>query len=86
MLAIADLKGFDFGEPGRMDIATIYRLCRERRVALTHLMPERAELVSGSARRAYPTGVGFVYRAESIEDAQTVVYAYAVSQGNSFDS
>jgi hypothetical protein len=79
MLAIPDLKGLDFGQPGQMDVAAIYGLCRELRIALTHLMPAREELVSGVARRDFPTGAVFVYQATSMEDAQQIVRAYVNS-------
>jgi hypothetical protein len=79
MLAIPDLRGLDFGQPGQMDVEAIYSLCGERRIALTHLMPAREKLVSGTARRDFPTGAVFVYQPVSIEDAQEVVLAYANS-------
>jgi hypothetical protein len=81
MLAIPDLLGLDFGQPEQMDVGAIYGLCRERRVALTHLMPAREELVSGMARSRFPTGVVFVYKPESVEDALEVVGAYKEQDG-----
>jgi hypothetical protein len=72
MLQIPDLRGLDTGQPEQMDVAALYDLCRERRVALTHLMPSREALVSGAAQRVFPTGVVFVYRPESVEEAQEV--------------
>jgi hypothetical protein len=79
MLGIPGLRGLDFGQPDQMDVPAIYGLCRERRVALTHLMPGREDLVSGSARRQFPTGVVFVYRPQSVADAREVVRGYAKS-------
>jgi hypothetical protein len=79
MLTIPDLRGLDFGEPDRMPVAAIYDVCKGRRVALTHLMPAREELVSGAAGREHPKGVVFVYQPASVEDAQEVVRGYAVS-------
>jgi hypothetical protein len=79
MLPIPGLRGLDFGQPDQMDAAAIYGLCRERRVAVTHLMPAREELTSGAARREYPTGVVFVYQPASMEYAQQVVRAYTAT-------
>jgi hypothetical protein len=79
MLAIPDLRGLDLGQPDQMDVAAIYGLARKRGVALTHLMPAWEELVSGAARREFPTGAVFVYQPASMEDAQQVVRAYADS-------
>ena len=76
MLEIPDLCGLDLGQPHMMDIGTIYDLCREGKVAITHLLPSREDLVSGKARSDFPTGCVFVYYAEDYEDARQVVSDY----------
>lgn len=76
MIEIKDLKGLDFGQPEQMDIPFIYSLCREKKIALTCLHPSRDELVSGKAKKLYPTGVVFVYYTDSFEDARDVVSNY----------
>ncbi|MFH0963592.1 MAG: aminotransferase class III-fold pyridoxal phosphate-dependent enzyme [Planctomycetota bacterium] len=76
MLVIPDLMGLDFGEPFRMDIPALYARCAERRVALTHLMPSRDDLVSGKARADFPTGCVFSYETADFDDAREVVTRY----------
>ena len=76
MLAIPGLRGLDFGQPDQMDVAAAYALCREQRVALTHLMPARADLLNGKARHDFPTGAIFVYQPASLDDAREVLAAY----------
>lgn len=76
MMEIDGLKGFDFGQPEQMDVARIYSLCREKKIALIRLRPSRDELVSGKARELYPTGVVFIYYPDSFEDARNVVKGY----------
>ncbi len=76
MLEIPALRGLDFGQSRMMDLGPIYEECRRQRVAITNLQPERAELTSGEARRAYPTGVALVYPTTSIEDAREVVLSH----------
>ena len=73
MLAIPGLRGLDFGQPDQMDVAAAYAMCREKRVALTHLMPTRDDLLSGNARRNLPTGAVFVYQPTSLDDARAVL-------------
>ncbi len=69
MLAIPELRGFDFGQPEMMDIPAIYARCRERRVACVRLSPPREDLASGRARRDYPTGCAFLYSTTDFADA-----------------
>lgn len=76
LLEIPDLRGLDFGQPEMMDIAARYRICRERHIVLTHLRPSREDLISGRAKRNFPTGVVFVYEARDFSDAREVVRAY----------
>jgi hypothetical protein len=79
MLEIPYLKGLDFGEPKYMDIPYIYKLCRDRKVAISNLNPAREDIVSGKAARDFPSGVVFIYHASSMDDAAEVVEGY---QGN----
>jgi len=58
------------------DVAAAYAMCREKRVALTHLIPTRDDLLSGNARRNFPTGAVFVYQPTSLDDARAVLAAY----------
>lgn len=76
MMEIETLQGLDFGQPEQMDLPLIYSLCQERKIALTNLHPSRDELVSGKAKKLYPTGVGFVYYTDNLEDARDVVSNY----------
>ena len=81
MLELPSVRGLDFGEPGKMDVAGIYARCRERRVVLTGLRPAREDLLSGSAVRDFPTGVVFVYETTDVEDAREVVEACRRERG-----
>ena len=76
MLDIPDLRGLDFGQPELMDVAAIYAMCRERKVAVTNLNPSRDDLLSGKAVRDFPTGCVFLYHTDSVDDAREVVQAY----------
>lgn len=76
MLDIPALRGLDFGEPHLVDIAVICAVCHDRNVAVTDLKPSRDDLVSGKARRDFPTGVVFIYQTENFEDAREVVRNY----------
>lgn len=77
MLEIPYLRGLDFGEPHLMDISYIYKICRERKVAITNLNPSREDIISGRAFKDFPTGVVFVYHTSSFEDAQEVITSAA---------
>jgi hypothetical protein len=76
LLEIPDLRGVDCGEPEKMDRQRVYGLCAERRVAVTGWQCSREELVSGQARRDYPTGAVLLYLTEDIDEAREVVAAY----------
>lgn len=76
MLEIPDLRGLDFGQSEMMDMTVIYTVCRERKVVLTRIRPSREDLISGKAKRDFPTGVVFVYEARDFNDAREVVRAY----------
>ena len=76
MLKITDLRGLDFGQAEMMDINKIYDMARQRKVALTCLKPSRDDLISGQAVTDFPTGVVFVYQAQTLEEAKAVAKAY----------
>ena len=76
LLEIPHLLGLDFGDPNAMALDRIYRKCRERKVVLANLLPDREDLTSGRAAEDFPTGVIFVYMADSFGDAHQVVSAY----------
>lgn len=75
-LQIPDLRGLDFGQSHLLNLGSIYRQCRERRVALTNVCPSREDLVEGKARQEFPTGVVFLYYTTDIDDARDVVLRY----------
>ena len=75
-LEIPDVHGLDFGQPDIMDVSSIYGACRERNVAVTHLWPSAADLVSGQAVRDYPTGAVFVRQTTDFGEAAEVVRGY----------
>ncbi|MCL5104772.1 MAG: hypothetical protein M1133_11755 [Armatimonadetes bacterium] len=77
MIEPDEVKGLDFGEIHLMDGGWIYGVCRERKVSLHRVTPPREDLVSGKARRDFPTGVVFVYQTDSIDDALDVVRSYS---------
>lgn len=79
MLTIPGLRGLDFGNPETMNMQAVYAACRERGVALTNLCVPRDALCSGAARRAFPTGVVFVYCTEDPDDAHQVVRDYTMN-------
>lgn len=76
MLSIPDLRGVDMSQPELMDLPAIYAKCRERGVAVTGITVSREDLLSGKARRDFPTGCVFVYEASGVEDAREVLRAY----------
>ena len=76
MLEIPDLLGLDLGQPEMMDIPRICAQCRERKVALTNLQPSREDLISGKARKDFPTGCVMVYQTDNYENASEVARAY----------
>lgn len=76
MLHLDALHGLDLGQSAMVDLPAVYAACRPRRVAITHIMPARAELISGEAARRYPTGVVFVYETQDLDDARAVLAGY----------
>ncbi len=76
MLEIPGLRGLDFGQSTMMDFDRIYSLCRERNVAITNHIPPREQLLNGSIKNKFPTGIVIVYETESMDDAREVVQAY----------
>ncbi|MHB0913162.1 MAG: hypothetical protein ACYC2Y_06920 [Armatimonadota bacterium] len=75
-LEIEDLRGVDFGNPELMDVAEAYRACSKRKVAMTNIKPSREDIMSGKAKKDFPTGVVFIYNTTSIEDAIEVLHKY----------
>jgi len=76
MRDIPDLRGLDFGESFTMDMQRAYALCRERQVAITNLEPPLEQLLDGSARARYPTGVVMARLAENWREAEEVAETY----------
>jgi len=76
MVEIPDLLGIDLGQPEMMNVPRIHALCLERKVALTNIQPSRDDLISGKARRDFPTGCVMIYVTRDCEDAREVVRAY----------
>ena len=76
LLEIPDLRGIDLGQSAMMDAGLIYRMCAEKKVAITNLRPTRDDLITGKAAREFATGVVFVYTTEDIQDALDVVIRY----------
>jgi len=76
MVEPEEVRGLDFGEIHLMDADWIYGVCRERKVSLHRVTPSREDLVTGKARRDFPTGVVFVYSTSDIEDGSDLVRAY----------
>ena len=76
MLEISEVQGLDFGQSKMMDIDRIYSRCRRRNVTITNHIPPREQLIDGTVRRHFPTGIVLVYETESINDACEVVQGY----------
>ena len=76
MVEIPDLMGIDPSQSHLFDIHAAYETCRERKVAMTGLLIQREDLVSGKAVRDFPTGCGFLYETGDFEDAREVLAAY----------
>ena len=72
MLAIPHLRSLDFGQPEMMDIPPIFARCRERAIPCIRLSPSRADLLSGKARRDFPTACVLLYSTSSFDDAVEV--------------
>jgi hypothetical protein len=70
------VKCLDFGQFYMMDGPLTYEVCRAHQTALLRVTPPREDLVSGKARRDYPTGVVMVYSTDNVDDARAVVQAY----------
>ena len=76
LLEIGPLRGLDLGEPFLMEAEEIYRKCAARGVPVTNLMPSADDLVSGRARRTFPTGAVFTYQARTLAEAREVMAGY----------
>ena len=59
-----------------MNVDRIYAICREHNVALTNHIPPREQLLDGTVRQKFPTGIVIAYEAESFDDAQEVLQAF----------
>ena len=75
-LEIPDLRGIDLGQPDMMDTKLMYKMCSEKKVAITSMKPTKEDLVRGRAIQEYPTGAVFLYNTEDVEDAKDVVNKY----------
>ena len=75
-LDVPGLSCFDFGQSELNDVDALYRMAAERRIPLIRVTATEEELVSGRARERFPTGVSFIHRAASREDAARVAEAY----------
>ena len=82
LLEIGPLRGLDLGQPEMMDVEEIYRKCAVRGVPVTNLTPSADDLVSGRARRAFPTGAVFVYQAQTLAEAREVMAGYRKEPSN----
>jgi hypothetical protein len=76
MLATPGMKGFDFGQPWMMDVPEVYRRTMDAGVPFSNHQPGRDALVSGDAKRDWPTGVVLVYESKDFADASDVVSRY----------
>jgi len=76
MVEVPDLLGVDPSQSHLFDVHAAYRTCRERKVALTGLLPPRDDLTSGKAREDFPSGCVFLYETNDFDDARDVLDAY----------
>jgi len=79
MLEIPDLIGLDLSQPELMNFENIYRKCSAKKVPLTQIRRNAEDLVSGKAKNAFPTGVVFVYEAQSLNEAKEIASGYYLS-------
>jgi len=75
-LALAQVRGLDFGQADLMDQDRLYRDAREYGVALARLRPSHDELTSGRAAARFPVGATFCYEARDAADAEEVCRRY----------
>jgi hypothetical protein len=71
-LQIPHLRGLDFGQPEMMDIPPIYTRCRDRGIPCIRLSPPREDLLTGKARRDFPTACSLLYMTSDYTDALAV--------------
>ena len=64
-----------------MDIPSIYARCRARNIPCIRLSPSRDDLVSGKARKDFPTGCVFLYSTSAFADALDVSRRWRGYQG-----
>ena len=76
MLSTPNLGSLDLGQPWLMDIDAIYAQALKAKVGLVRLtLPEDHRAASQVARR-FPTGVSFVYYAETVAEAKELCQQY----------
>ena len=80
LLEIPDLLGLDLSQPELMDFEDIYHKCSAKGIALTQISRKAEDLLSGQARKVFPTGVVFVYQAQSLDEAREVASGYHSSR------
>jgi hypothetical protein len=73
MLAVAGMKGFDFGQSPLMDIEQIYARCKTARTPIVNLQVGRDEIWQGRAKRNYPTGAALVFETDDFQEAREAV-------------
>ncbi|MDP6098336.1 MAG: hypothetical protein QGG67_20535 [Gammaproteobacteria bacterium] len=76
MLEIPNMVGLDLSQPELMDIEKVYKKCASRQVSITDLHRSAEDLISGRAWKMFPTGVVFVYRAKTLQEAKGIAKAY----------
>ena len=76
MLATDGMLGFDLGQPWMMDEDWVYRETLARRVPFTNHRPPREQLLSGQARRRFPTGVVFTCEPKDFPEAMATVQSF----------
>lgn len=75
-LALAQVRGLDFGQADLMDQDRLYREAREFGLTLARLRPSRDELITGRAAARFPAGATFCYEARDANDAAEVCRHY----------
>ena len=78
-LELPSIRSLDFGQSEMNDVETIYAKAAAKRIALIRVAVSEEELVSGRARKRFPTGAVLIHRAESFESARTVARSYRES-------
>ena len=74
--ALPSIRCLDLGQPELNDVDAIYAKSQVRKIGMDRVSATRKELVTGRVVERFPTGVSLVYRADSLQDAQTIVDDY----------